>query len=791
MSIQQVMRIHREPSPHRFSATRTRAFDLTIKTPRSGVMNSMGRMRNFGLKSESEPDPGSDPAGDGLTPIGALTFVLASYAGLLLANEMWSDKDPPAFVYPPLDDSSDSIRVLTLLPGTWKSFIICDLTATTFAENPEYEALSYAWGDSRKTKKIKVNGCWVQVNESIYIALRHLRYTDTPRTLWIDSLCIDQKDTREKNKQIPLMGFIYRRAQRVLIWLGNHKPPYNVHLALRRCQDWHDISTPGTKSKEWKRIEPFIWQLAHEEYWKRTWIIQEIIMASKLVVCYETKELRWTDFITWINRYQTLNPQDRSVDLLLALSAMRQFRYTDTNQFSLKHLIEVFGDSFSSIPHDKIYAFLGMTYDHLESSIPVDYDKSLYDVYRDVVQYFSVAFSNESKTQPIEMMFYSAFIRRLLTREGLQRPKAEGMGREGCDDKDTKALPSNSSASKQNRPKDVTHRLENSTDDRNQKKNCELHTSSFDRLGPAHTRGSGEAIYMPHIHKVMDAIAEDANADVKNDEKEEKLNKDRNLLGVIGGYVVLLAAASTGYHYFTQEKPAKPQEWYWQESGPEDLSTWIMQGDDDSEANERVDIRGSIAGRVMHIGPTVQSLAASNDKTKRWTSELSLRFSTPLELNKARGLNEKLLRLLHDTKDFRTRNIKPLQPQQDEITQSNSYMASSPHLFIGSNNLMGLVPPNAKQGDIIVQFWNSSACVVLREKRTENKGLLSRSESLQYEIVGRAAIVGPKGVDAEWEIPTDKERFAERARDGVDLSVTMNELTKLSLDTVNFSRSHL
>ena len=35
-----------------------------------------------------------------------------------------------------------------------------------------------------------------------------------------DALCINQADVEERNHQVGLMEFVYRRAARVLVWLG-------------------------------------------------------------------------------------------------------------------------------------------------------------------------------------------------------------------------------------------------------------------------------------------------------------------------------------------------------------------------------------------------------------------------------------------------------------------------------------------------------------------------------------------------------------------------------------------
>jgi Heterokaryon incompatibility protein (HET) len=40
---------------------------------------------------------------------------------------------------------------------------------------------------------------------------------------WIDAVCIKQKDEAEKNEQVSMMGEVYQKAQRVVIWLGQSK----------------------------------------------------------------------------------------------------------------------------------------------------------------------------------------------------------------------------------------------------------------------------------------------------------------------------------------------------------------------------------------------------------------------------------------------------------------------------------------------------------------------------------------------------------------------------------------
>lgn len=48
-----------------------------------------------------------------------------------------------------------------------------------------------------------------------------MRYSHRSRVLWIDALCINQKDVTERGHQVGIMHEIYRNTQKNLIWLGH------------------------------------------------------------------------------------------------------------------------------------------------------------------------------------------------------------------------------------------------------------------------------------------------------------------------------------------------------------------------------------------------------------------------------------------------------------------------------------------------------------------------------------------------------------------------------------------
>ena len=121
--------------------------------------------------------------------------------------------------YTRLENDSDQIRILALLPGKGDETICCSQVIVYLHEAIEYEALSYTWGDSKTTDMILLEDKPCPVTSNLHSALQHLRLKESPRHVWIDALCINQRNDKEKSAQVQIMGDIYRQASRVLAWL--------------------------------------------------------------------------------------------------------------------------------------------------------------------------------------------------------------------------------------------------------------------------------------------------------------------------------------------------------------------------------------------------------------------------------------------------------------------------------------------------------------------------------------------------------------------------------------------
>ena len=130
---------------------------------------------------------------------------------------------PPTYNYVPLQ-YADSIRLLTLFPGEMESAIEISLTEARFQDNPIYEAVSYTWatedGDSSLRSQIRCDEERVWVTKNCELALKYLRKADSERVLWVDAICINQKDVKERGHQVGIMHDVYSNATEVVVWLG-------------------------------------------------------------------------------------------------------------------------------------------------------------------------------------------------------------------------------------------------------------------------------------------------------------------------------------------------------------------------------------------------------------------------------------------------------------------------------------------------------------------------------------------------------------------------------------------
>lgn len=113
-----------------------------------------------------------------------------------------------------------SIRLLKLLPGNDGDPVQGTLHEHDLDNVPEFETVSYVWGDPSIRQSITCNGVILLVTQSLHDALSQFRLTSESRLLWTDAICINQGDLDERASQVMIMHDIYRLSKKCLVWLG-------------------------------------------------------------------------------------------------------------------------------------------------------------------------------------------------------------------------------------------------------------------------------------------------------------------------------------------------------------------------------------------------------------------------------------------------------------------------------------------------------------------------------------------------------------------------------------------
>ena len=132
-------------------------------------------------------------------------------------------------------------------------------------------------------------------------------------------------------------------------------------------------------------------------------------------VHFGTRSLSWEAFYSAVKTYKKCFPSAFATDRISTLENLRNSRQ-EGELYTLTDLISTFRDTYCRLPHDKIYAFIGMATDDSPSLIPAAYNKPLFEVYSDVMHFLSSSTTKRAVNE-VELVYMSALIRRLLTRK--------------------------------------------------------------------------------------------------------------------------------------------------------------------------------------------------------------------------------------------------------------------------------------------------------------------------------------------------------------------------------------
>ena len=308
--------------------------------------------------------------------------------------------------------------------------IQCELVTVSLEEySGAFDALSYVWGYADVKERIRMDGKIIEVTLNLEAALRRVRNTEKAELLWVDALCINQWDVEEKNIQVMRMKDIYTRCRRVLVWLGDAimdrtgdgknevavavkamsflkkahkiargkdmvgKPNYYKMFMSKIAEtvpfeDPSTVGLPEVGAPEWECLSKFL----SRPWFSRVWIIQEASGVDyTLLMVGKDARLGWGQ-LSQATNWLIAHAYPDNIDGLEALSNISMIdtcrRY---KAVPLMRRLDQISRFNSTVPHDKIYAVLGLS---IESQTPeryprlrVDYARDWQSVFRDVVRH--------------------------------------------------------------------------------------------------------------------------------------------------------------------------------------------------------------------------------------------------------------------------------------------------------------------------------------------------------------------------------------------------------------------
>jgi hypothetical protein len=166
-----------------------------------------------------------------------------------------------------------------------------------------------------------------------------------PGYFWMDAICINQEDVKERSAQVSLMGDIYRSSRATLVWMGNEDPPPEAcwvmqSLIPRFLSVWNAVPNPisffetkdaffrdpevaelfgeGIAARwqtDWKGFCVFITRV---RWFSRGWVVQEAVLGSlvrsrNVVVLCGSLSIPWHDLaiflamLTWCDWRRSLS----------------------------------------------------------------------------------------------------------------------------------------------------------------------------------------------------------------------------------------------------------------------------------------------------------------------------------------------------------------------------------------------------------------------------------------------------------------------------------------------------
>ncbi|OTA58438.1 HET-domain-containing protein [Hypoxylon sp. EC38] len=334
-----------------------------------------------------------------------------------------------SFIHHPLT-KPDEIRLLFLEPasnqkaalrGSFEHIILSDHYFTD-----PYTAVSYVWGSPTATDTIFLDDHEFRITANLAAALREIRNPTRVHRLWVDALCIDQKNTPERNHQVALMRDIFYSASKTIIYLGPLKPEAELIIDQLPRSSLSDNTITTVDLVKYKTnnskilrevLDAATENLLTRAWFHRVWTFQELVVSREPWVQFGKLRMQWTILYNLFQHSST--PQGNTKNTLAFMNQVRKSFHTSRNKVSdsrrLWRILKFRMGSQATDPRDMIYANMGFHSDRhpVKNYIEIDYSKPIRDVFIEAGRYvvdsagFQVALCGLSLDSPLRSILPS------------------------------------------------------------------------------------------------------------------------------------------------------------------------------------------------------------------------------------------------------------------------------------------------------------------------------------------------------------------------------------------------
>ena len=283
-----------------------------------------------------------------------------------------------------------------------------------------YTAISYVWGNPTAVSQIICNdGGYLGLTASATDILNAIVDARAPGYFWIDQLCINQEDKREKADQVRMMGKIFTSANNVIAWLGAPTPDSKMATdfvitlfnAIKKLASRGIVITARSlcqetgcehPSSKWLALRNFL----KRPWFERLWIVQEVIMASgEMILLCGNSSIAWDTLAKVVATIETnglsrliLQSINEGADPIApagllntacvhAMKNMRKMQQPLDLQFALIYCLRF----KATDPRDKIFALLGVATDAGNPVLHPNYEAPVREVFTQSSRYMMIA----------------------------------------------------------------------------------------------------------------------------------------------------------------------------------------------------------------------------------------------------------------------------------------------------------------------------------------------------------------------------------------------------------------